>query len=138
MPSVMADHDVEGQFKVLLRVLMSDVWRDFWIDLGYQIESFENLGIATNTADVQLWRLCQERDIVLITGNRKKEGAESLEATIEQCGIPERQYRKYHPVPVAGSAAHLRRRWAYCAWVCRYDRLCMANRRRCSAKRCRS
>ena len=89
MPSVMADHDVEGQVKVLLRVLMSDVWRDFWIDLGYQIESFESLGIATNTADAQLWHLCQERGIVLITGNRNKEGAESLEATIEQFGTLE-------------------------------------------------
>lgn len=89
MPSVMADHDVEGQVKILLRVLMSDVWRDFWIDLGYQIESFESLGIATNTPDVHLWRLCQERDIVLITGNRNKEGIESLEATIEQLGTPE-------------------------------------------------
>jgi hypothetical protein len=68
---------------------MSDVWRDFWIDLGYQIESFESLGIATNTPDVHLWRLCQERDIVLITGNRNKEGTESLEATIEQLGTPE-------------------------------------------------
>jgi hypothetical protein len=89
MLSVMADHDVEGQVKILLRVLMSDVWRDFWIDLGYQIESFESLGIATNTPDVHLWRLCQERDIVLITGNRNKEGTESLEATIEQLGTPE-------------------------------------------------
>jgi hypothetical protein len=89
MPSVMADHDVEGQVQVLLRVLTSDVWRDFWTDLGYQVASFESLGIASNTPDVQLWRLCQERDIVLITGNRNKEGAESLEATIAQWGTPE-------------------------------------------------
>ena len=48
----------------------------------------ESLGIATNTPDVHLWRLCQERGIVLITGNRNKEGAESPEATIEQFGTP--------------------------------------------------
>ena len=89
MPSVMADHDVEGQVRILLRVLMSDDWREFWLELGYQIESFASLGIATNTADIDLWRLCQERDIVLITGNRNKEGPESLEATIEQWGTPE-------------------------------------------------
>ena len=88
MPSVMADHDVEGQVNLLLRVLMSDDWREFWLELGYQIESFASLGIATSTADIDLWRLCQERDIVLITGNRNKEGPESLEATIEQFGTP--------------------------------------------------
>lgn len=85
----MADHDVEGHVRALLQVLMSDEWRDFWVDLGYQVASFESLGIASNTADLHLWRLCQEREIVLITGNRNKEGPESLEAAIEQLGTPE-------------------------------------------------
>jgi hypothetical protein len=89
MLSVMADHDVEGQVRLLLRVLMSDEWREFWLELGYQVDSFESLGIAVNTADDELWRLCQERDIVLITGNRNREGAASLEATIERLGTPE-------------------------------------------------
>lgn len=89
MPSVMADHNVEGQVRVMLRVLMSDAWRDFWLELGYRVESFESLGLAVNTADVDLWRLCQDRDIVLITGNRNREGTDSLEATIEQWGTPE-------------------------------------------------
>jgi hypothetical protein len=89
MPSVMADHDVEGQVRILLRVLMSDQWREFWLELGYQVDSFESLGIAVNTADDELWRLCQERDIVLITGNRNREGAASLETTIERLGTPE-------------------------------------------------
>jgi len=89
MPSLMADHDVEGQFNLLLRLLVSDDWRDFWLHLGYDIDSFESLEIATDIADVDLWRLCQERDIILITGNRNKEGPESLEATIEQFVTPE-------------------------------------------------
>ena len=89
MPSVMADHDVEGQVRILLWVLVSDEWREFWLELGYQIESFESLEIAVNTADDDLWRLCQECDIVLITGNRNREGAASLEATIERLGRPE-------------------------------------------------
>jgi hypothetical protein len=47
------------------------------------------LGLRPTRPDVYLWRLCQERDIVLITGNRNKEGAESLEAAIAQLGTPE-------------------------------------------------
>lgn len=89
MPSVMADHDVEGQVRILLRILMSEAWLEFWLELGYQIASFASLGIATNIADIALWRLCQERDIVLITGNRNKEGPASLETTIEQLATPE-------------------------------------------------
>lgn len=84
MPSIMADHDVEGHLRALLRVLMSDEWRGFWEELGYPIETFESLGIASNTPDRRLWCLCQERGIVLITGNRNKAGPESLEAAIEQ------------------------------------------------------
>jgi hypothetical protein len=69
--------------------MMSDDWRDFWLHLGYEIDSFGSLEIAMDIADVDLWRLCQERDIILITGNRNKEGPESLEATIEQFVTPE-------------------------------------------------
>ncbi|WP_089932708.1 hypothetical protein [Candidatus Entotheonella palauensis] len=70
MPSVMADHDVEGQVKLVLQVLMSEDWLEFWLELSYEIESFERLGILPHTADMDLWRLCQARGIVLITGNR--------------------------------------------------------------------
>lgn len=42
MPSLMTDHNVEGQFNPILRVLMSDDRRDFWLALVYEIESFES------------------------------------------------------------------------------------------------
>ena len=32
--------------------------------------------------DADLWQLCQQRDIVLLTGNRNAEGPDSLETTI--------------------------------------------------------
>lgn len=85
----MADHDIEGHVRVLLQVLMSEEWRDFWAALDCGVESFERLGIPTDTADIDLWRLCQAREIVLITGNRNQEGPQSLEAAIEQWGTDE-------------------------------------------------
>jgi hypothetical protein len=80
----MADHDVEGHVQLLLRLLMSDEWHPLWTEMGYTVVSFDSLGIPANTPDVELWQLCQARQIVLITGNRNKDGPRSLEATIQQ------------------------------------------------------
>ena len=92
MPAIMADHDVEGHVHVLLRLLLSDEWHPMWTALGYTVVSFESLDIPTTTPDVELWQLCQARQIVLITGNRNKDGPRSLEATIQQhntaCSLP--------------------------------------------------
>ena len=84
MPAIMADHDVEGQMQVLLRLLTSSEWEALWTDLSVHVESFASLGIPTNTPDVALWRLCQTQEILLITGNRNKAGPEALEAVIER------------------------------------------------------
>ena len=86
----MADHDIEGHLQVLLQLLKSEEWRALWDDLTYNIESFESLGIPYNTSDLDLWRICQERQIVLITGNRNKVGPDSLEHTIQQFNAPSR------------------------------------------------
>lgn len=88
MPAIMADHDVEGHVHVLHRVLLSDQWRDLWTDLGYTVASFERLGIPANVPDVELWHICQTRQIVPITAHRNKTGSASLEATIQQFNEP--------------------------------------------------
>ena len=88
MPAIMADHDVEGDFDIVLRTLMSGEWSDLWNELNYDVESFMSLGISDDTSDVDLWRLCQERQIILITGNRNREGPISLQYAIEQFNTP--------------------------------------------------
>lgn len=89
MPAIMADHDIEGQMQVLLRLLNSPAWRELWRELAIQVESFTSLGIPTNTPDAELWQLCQAQEIVLITGNRNEEDATSLEVTIQSANTPE-------------------------------------------------
>ena len=84
MPAIMADHDVEGHVQLLLRLLLSDAWHLLWTEAGCTIVSFESLGIPSTTPDAELWHICQARQIVLITGNRNKDGPRSLEATIQQ------------------------------------------------------
>jgi hypothetical protein len=88
MPAIMADHDVEGQVQVLLRLLTSAQWCDVWQELAVHLESFAHLGIPVDSSDVELWRLCQAEQILLITGNRNSAGPASLEAVIARDNTP--------------------------------------------------
>jgi hypothetical protein len=88
MPAIMADHDIEGQVRVLLRLLTSAAWSEVWRELAVRVESFASLGLPENTSDVALWQFCQSQQIILITGNRNKAGPEALEAVIEQNNTP--------------------------------------------------
>jgi Domain of unknown function (DUF5615) len=86
MPTIMADHDVEGHLRVLLSIWSSPTWVEVWADLSCNIQSFERLGIESDAPDEEIWRVCQEQEIVLITGNRNNESDDSLEATIRRIG----------------------------------------------------
>lgn len=89
MPAIMADHDIEGQMQVLLRLLTSLEWHELWTGLAIRVKSFASLGVPAHIPDVELWQLCQTQEVVLITGNRNQEGPESLEATIQIANTPE-------------------------------------------------
>ena len=88
MPAIMADHDIEGQMQVLLRLLTSAEWRVLWTELAVRVESFASLDLSVDTPDAELWRLCQTHQIVLLTGKRNREGPESLEAVIQAVDTP--------------------------------------------------
>ena len=78
MPAIMADHDIEGQVRVLLRLRTSAAWFEVWHELAIRVESFASLGLPENTSDATLWQFCQTQQIILITGNRNKAGPEHL------------------------------------------------------------
>ena len=88
MPAIMADHDIEGQVRALLRLLISAAWYEVWHGLAMRVESFASLGPPENTPDAVLWQFCQTQQIILITGNRNKAGTEALEAVIERNNTP--------------------------------------------------
>ena len=88
MPAIMADHDIEGQMQVLLRLLTSGEWHTLWTELAVRVESFTSLSLPVDISDAALWRLCQTQQLILITGNRNQEGPESLEAMIQTSNIP--------------------------------------------------
>ena len=88
MLTLMADHDVEGQMQVLLRVLTSAEWHALWTELAVHVESFASLGMPTHAPDAILWQFCQTQHIILITGNRNEDGPASLEATLQVSNTP--------------------------------------------------
>lgn len=88
MCAIMADNDIQGHMSVLLQLLHSEAWREFWISLDLSVSTFAELSLAADVADSDLWRTCQKEQIVLITGNRNKESSDSLEATIQSHNTP--------------------------------------------------
>lgn len=82
MPALMADNDSRGQFAVILALLQSDDWREFWENLKFAVTDFENLKLPASATDAAVWQACQEGQIILVTSNRNCQGPDSLEATI--------------------------------------------------------
>ena len=88
MTGIMADHNIEGHLVVLLRIWTSDLWASLWESLEFEVESFERLGLPYDTSDRDLWQVCQQRNIVLITANRNDEGPDSLVSTLPDLNEP--------------------------------------------------
>ncbi len=88
MPAILADHNIEGYFALVLRHLESGKWLEVWSSLHYEVVRFADLGVPPEVPDRELWLLCQARSIVLLTANRNSDGADSLGSTIQQLSSP--------------------------------------------------
>lgn len=62
--------------------MLAGEWREVWLDLRLTVETFETVGLPDRADDAAIWRLCREKELVLITGNRNDDGPLSLEATL--------------------------------------------------------
>ena len=82
MKGVVADADFEGQLQRLVDIWNTSEWGPFWSGLRIHVVTFADLGLAKSASDQLVWRTCQSREIVLVTGNRNLDDPTSLEATI--------------------------------------------------------
>ena len=82
MRGILADNDVEGLVEIIHTIWLSDAWRDLWNELGLSVESFHTLELSPDSSDAVVWRTCQKEGLVLVTGNRNADGAESLEMVV--------------------------------------------------------
>ena len=89
MVGILADNDAEGQLAILLRYFQAEPWTESWSSMNLVIHTFESLGLARTAPDSTVWMLCQHEQVVLITGNRNRDGEHSLEATIQASNSPD-------------------------------------------------
>lgn len=108
--AILADANIEGHVEILLACLSSEPLRELWRALGLPVYSLADLGLDRGSPDADVWRICQEQQLVLITANRNADGLESLEQIIRAENTPESL-----PVITIADPEHLRTSAAYAA-----------------------
>lgn len=82
MVGLLADINIQRQVLLVRAMLEGGEWSEIWRDLKLSVLTFGDVGLPGNASDATIWQLCQQRELVLVTGNRNKAGDDSLEATI--------------------------------------------------------
>ncbi len=67
---------------ILRLILEGAEWGSIWAELALPILTFPDMGLDREAPDAVIWRLCQARGLILLTGNRNDDGPDSLESTI--------------------------------------------------------
>ena len=86
MKGLLADVNNIKQVLILLMLLREESRSELWQHLNLTAPTFAELGLHPRSADTDVWRRCQEEQLVLITANRNDDGPDSLEATIRTHG----------------------------------------------------
>jgi hypothetical protein len=81
---LVADANIEGQVRYLVQRMQADEWADFWQALGLVLRRFEDIGLSSESTDLEVWNVCQAEELILITDNRNLDAEDSLEATIRR------------------------------------------------------
>lgn len=89
MISLLADVNVIGHVARIVGRMQSEYWREFWEHLELRSINFAEAGIPEDAGDSQIWRRCQERQLILLTNNRNDDSTDSLETTIRTAGTSE-------------------------------------------------
>ncbi|MFN8488485.1 MAG: hypothetical protein U0350_12875 [Caldilineaceae bacterium] len=82
MPIILSDHNCEGQAEAIFTVLRYQGYAEL---LSINLLLFSDVGLRISADDEVVWRLCQEKGYLLLTGNRTAtDGAKSLELTVRR------------------------------------------------------
>lgn len=89
MKGLIADANIQGQVEYLVLQMQSSRWADLWVDLGLRLYRFDDVGLSTDSTDLEVWTVCQSRELILLTDNRNLDSDDSLEATIRRANTPQ-------------------------------------------------
>lgn len=76
---VLLDHHMKKQGILLWATIGSEGWLRL---LDIPMLTFDDVGLPIDSRDRDVWRFVQEKRLILLTGNRNKDGADSLEQTL--------------------------------------------------------
>ena len=86
---LLSDANINGHVARLVTRMQAEPWIGFWKDLEVSCVSFTQVGLDPADSDLVVWKRCQEKRLLLITGNRNDDGPDSLENTIRTCTTPQ-------------------------------------------------
>ena len=78
---LLVDKNIEGQAAALFTILQADGWVDL---LGLELLHLEDVGLAYDDVDRIIWRTAQALGLLILTENRRRSGADSLQQTLEE------------------------------------------------------
>ena len=85
MIAILVDHNIEGQAALLWSTLATSGW----LELGlFRLMTFTEAGLPLASSDRIVWRFAQAHRMLLLTGNRNMDSADSLEQTIRDENHP--------------------------------------------------
>jgi hypothetical protein len=105
---ILADVHMVPCVEDLVRAMQREPWTEFWTHLKLALYRFEDVGLAPISSDLEIWLRCQDEDLILLTNNRNKKSADSLETTLQKCNTPTSL-----PVFTISNLSRLRKNQAY-------------------------
>jgi hypothetical protein len=75
----LADHNVEGQAKLIFGALNAGGWLEL---LPLRLLTLAEAGLPEDSTDLYIWQVCQQRQMILLTANRSMHEPDSLEAVL--------------------------------------------------------
>jgi hypothetical protein len=100
---VLADINIQGYVDLLVTIVQAGPWKMLWDDLQLPYLHFADVGLAPASSDSDVWDICQQQELVLITDNRNQDASDSLEATTRTRNTPASL-----PVLTIANVPHLR------------------------------
>lgn len=79
--TVLVDQNLEGQAILIWGTLAAEGWLEL---LPLRLATFHDVGLPPDSDDRTVWRFAQERHLLLLTGNRRMRGPDSLEQVIRE------------------------------------------------------
>jgi hypothetical protein len=79
---LLADVNILGHVARLVGLMQSLYWRELWDYLDIRLRSFQDVGLSPADTDREVWQVCQQHGLFLLTNNRNDDGPDSLATAI--------------------------------------------------------